>query len=180
MASDTKHSGKNIKCPYDSNVLVETLIKYKPKLITIANDVLHSHVQSEDVFQDAIVKACTMRSTCIHCPIGYACRMVYNLALDEARRRSHDKLKMTTIDDADTLPAANVSALDCIVATETLHEVLSSLKNLPRRTHEAFIRHRVEGIPQKDIAKELGVSRTLVNFMIKDAHRSCERTLRAA
>lgn len=29
--------------------------------------------------------------------------------------------------------------------------------------------YRLHGVPQKDIAKELGVSPTLVNFMIRDA-----------
>ncbi|WP_368856156.1 sigma factor-like helix-turn-helix DNA-binding protein, partial [Klebsiella pneumoniae] len=50
----------------------------------------------------------------------------------------------------------------------------------PKRTHDAFIRLRIEGVPQKDIAEELGVSRTLVNFMIKDAHRYCEQSLKVA
>ena len=57
---------------------------------------------------------------------------------------------------------------------------MASLNDLPKRTHDAFIRHRIEGVPQKDIAEELGVSRTLVNFMIKDAHRYCEQSLKVA
>ncbi len=162
------------------NVLVDTLVQYKPKLLKIAEGVLHSHVHSEDIFQDAVVKACTMQSSCIQCPVGYACRMVYNLALDEARKRSREKLKMMPMDGADSIPAPAVTALDSLVATETLRDVLNSLKNLPKRTHDAFVRHRIEGVPQKDIAEELGVSRTLVNFMVKDAHRACQRTLNAA
>jgi len=179
MAIEQKHSEmEKITNLYDGNVLLDALIQYKPKFIKIAEDVLHSHAQSEDIFHDAIVKACTMRPSCIHCPVGYACRMVYNLALDEARRKSHEKLRVTPIDDADSIPARSVSALDCLVASETLHEVLDSLNNLPRRTHDVFIRHRIEGVPQKDIAEELGVSRTLINFMIKDAHRACQHTLK--
>lgn len=165
---------------YNGNVLVDALIQYKSKLIKIAEGVLHSHTQSEDIFHDAVVKACTMQSDCIHCPVGYACRMVYNLALDEARKRSHEKLNIMPIDGVESIPASNVNALDCLVTTETLRDVLNSLKNLPKRTHDAFVRHRIDGVPQKDIAEELGVSRTLVNFMIKDAHRTCQQTLDAA
>ncbi|MEK1889892.1 MAG: sigma-70 family RNA polymerase sigma factor [Phyllobacterium sp.] len=168
----------NYSC--ESNVLVDVLIQYKPKMMKIADRVLQSQGQSEDVFQDAVVKACTMRPVCIQCPVGYACRMVYNLALDAARKGSREKLNRASFDGADTIPAPCVSALDCLVAGETLREVLSSLQGLPQRTHDAFVRHRIEGIPQKDIAAELGVSPTLVNFMIKDAHRACERTLNAA
>lgn len=121
-----------------------------------------------------------MRPSCIRCPVGYACRMVYNLALDEARKRSYEKLNMTPVDGMESIPAPSVSALDCLVTTETLWEVLNSLNNLPKRTQDAFVRHRVDGIPQKDIAEEMGVSRTLVNFMIRDGHRACQQTLSAA
>src|SRR5262245_11417729 len=164
----------------DSNTLVDVLIRYKPKMMKIADGVLNSPTQSEDVFQDAVVKACSMRGGCIQCPVGYACRMVYNLALDEARKKAREKLKRAPIDGAHSIPAPCVNALDCLLAGETLREVLSSLQELPQRTHDAFVRHRIDGIPQKDIAAELGVSRTLVNFMIKDAHRACERKLSAA
>lgn len=164
----------------NGNVLVDTLIQYKPKLIKIAENILHSNAQSEDIFYDAIIQACTMRSDCIHCPVGYACRMVYNLALDEARKLSNERHRRMPIDGVELIPAPSVSALDCLVTTETVHEVLNYLKKLPKRTHDAFVRHRTNGIPQKDIAEELGVSRTLVNFMIKDAHRACQQTLNAA
>ncbi|PWV89204.1 sigma-70 family RNA polymerase sigma factor [Phyllobacterium myrsinacearum] len=168
------------KSLYDENVLVDALVKYKNKLIVIAESVVHSHAQAEDIFHDAIVKACTMQTSCIHCPVGYACRMVYNLALDEARKRQHEKKNLMPMDGVDSVPAPCVNALDCIVMTEALNRVMTSLKDLPKRTHDAFIRHRIEGVPQKDIAEELGVSRTLVNFMIKDAHRYCEQSLKAA
>ncbi len=35
--------------------------------------------------------------------------------------------------------------------------------------------YRLHGVPQKDIAKELGVSPTLVNFMIRDALVHCRK-----
>ncbi|MGH6859573.1 MAG: sigma-70 family RNA polymerase sigma factor [Phyllobacterium sp.] len=165
---------KNIK---NENILLEVLLNYKKKLLRIAYGVLHSHAQAEDIFQDAVVKACTMKSSCIHCPVGYACRMVYNLALDEVRKRSYETRNMVPIDGRDMIPSPSVTALDCLVTTEMLREVLRSLDTLPKRTHDAFLRHRLDGVPQKDIAAELGVSRTLVNFMIKDAHRACQQSL---
>lgn len=161
--------------PYDGNVLVRTLIQSKPKLVKIAERVLRSHAQSEDIFHDAVVKACSVQSNWIHCPVGYACRMVYNLALDAARKQSHEKLHTIPAGGIDSVPARSVSALDCMLSAEALDEVLYALENLPKRTRDAFVRHRIDGVSQKDIAKELGVSRTLVNFMIKDAHRTCQQ-----
>ncbi|MGO7888685.1 sigma factor-like helix-turn-helix DNA-binding protein, partial [Rhizobium ruizarguesonis] len=65
------------------------------------------------------------------------------------------------------------TVLDQLVAAENLRNVLASLEALPKRTNDAFIRHRLNGVPQKDIEAELGVSRTLVNFMIKEAEEHC-------
>lgn len=45
----------------------------------------------------------------------------------------------------------------------------------PKRTRYAFEMYRLHGVPQKDIAKELGVSPTLVNFMIRDALVHCRK-----
>ena len=41
----------------------------------------------------------------------------------------------------------------------------------------AFEMHRIDGVPQRDIASELRVSPTLVNFMVRDAHNHCRARL---
>jgi DNA-directed RNA polymerase specialized sigma24 family protein len=57
----------------------------------------------------------------------------------------------------------------------SLNLVSSALSELPERTRYAFERHRVYGLAQKEVAKELGVSNTLVNFMIRDALAHCRK-----
>jgi RNA polymerase sigma-70 factor, ECF subfamily len=164
----------------DDNPILSAMLENKRRLITIAERVLQSKLQAEDIFHDAVVKVCGMRTGCIHCPMGYACRMIHNLALDEVRKRQSERRKLVPLDDIDTIPAAGVDALDCMIGAEALERVLSCLHDLPRRTHDAFLRHRVEGVPQKEIAAELGVSTTLVNFMIRDAHRHCRARFNSA
>ncbi|MEP1694897.1 MAG: hypothetical protein ABJJ69_00005, partial [Paracoccaceae bacterium] len=56
-------------------------------------------------------------------------------------------------------------------------EVIRKVASFPKHKQTEFIRHRLGGIPQKQIAKDLDVSPTLVNFMIKDIERAC-RTAR--
>ena len=53
--------------------------------------------------------------------------------------------------------------------------IADALTELPQRTRYAFEMYRLHGVPQKDIAKELGVSPTLVNFMIRDALVHCRK-----
>ena len=57
----------------------------------------------------------------------------------------------------------------------TLENIADALTELPSRTRYAFEMYRLHGVPQKDIAKELGVSPTLVNFMIRDALVHCRK-----
>ena len=51
--------------------------------------------------------------------------------------------------------------------------IYKALEELPERTSKVFRLHRIEGQAQKDIARELGVSPTLINLMVWKAHRHC-------
>ena len=62
---------------------------------------------------------------------------------------------------------------------QTLQMVASALSELPERTRYAFEADRIQGVSQKDIAAKLGVSPTLVNFMIRDALVHCRQRVEA-
>ncbi|MDR9780750.1 sigma-70 family RNA polymerase sigma factor [Rhizobium redzepovicii] len=157
----------------NGNAVVNAMIENKDKLLKTIESVVKSRSYSEDIFQDGVIKAYGVKTDGIRCPIGYAFRMVYNLALDESRRRRQQVNNYRSIDQVQEITAPIPTVLDQLVAAETLRDVLASLEALPKRTNDAFIRHRLNGVPQKDIAAELGVSRTLVNFMIKAAEEHC-------
>jgi len=55
----------------------------------------------------------------------------------------------------------------------TLQRVADALDELPERTRYAFEMHRLHRVTQKEIARELGVSPTLVDFMVRDAMVYC-------
>lgn len=57
----------------------------------------------------------------------------------------------------------------------TLENIADALTRLAPAHRYAFEMYRLHGMPQKDIAKELGVSPTLVNFMIRDALVHCRK-----
>ncbi|WP_082928097.1 sigma-70 family RNA polymerase sigma factor [Rhizobium bangladeshense] len=161
----------------NGNAVVNAMIENKEKLLKTIESVVKSKSYSEDIFQDGIIKAYGVNVEGVRCPIGYAFRMVYNLALDESRRRRQQMNNYRSIDQVQEITAPIPTVLDQLVAAETLRDVLASLEALPKRTNDAFIRHRLNGVPQKDIAAELGVSRTLVNFMIKAAEQHCHSAI---
>ncbi len=51
--------------------------------------------------------------------------------------------------------------------------LFEALAQLPERTQCAFKLYMLEGYSQRDVAKQFGVSPTLVNFMIRGALKHC-------
>ncbi len=60
---------------------------------------------------------------------------------------------------------------------QALCALAGALSELPERTQRAFEMCRLQGMTQKEIASELGVSPTLVNFMVRDACIHCRAKL---
>ena len=72
------------------------------------------------------------------------------------------------------------------ISYATLEHIADALTELlPKRTRYAFEMYRLHGVPQKDIAKELGVSPTLVQLhdprrpgALPQGHRRAPETIR--
>ena len=152
------------------NALVEAMVGNRCRLLAIARKVLKAGDDAEDIFHDAVLKACDMAGQCIDRPENYACRLVRNLALDEARKRCRLAKIRRPVEEIELLPEWAPDAQRHVEARQTLTAVIRAVEGLPPRTRDAFVRHRIEGVQQKEVARSLGVSPTLVNFMIRDAH----------
>lgn len=151
----------------------------RTRLLKIARSILACPLLAEDVVQDAALKlTCAARpGPCIDCPLHFACRVVRNLALDHKRSLSSTLRRTVPEACARDIAAPGTDPLARLENGEMLHTVAKALRELPERTRQVFQAHRVDGVPQKEIARRLGVSPTLVNFMIRDAHNHCRRRL---
>jgi RNA polymerase sigma-70 factor (ECF subfamily) len=162
--------------------LLQTLISNRANLIKTAARITGCHSRAEDVLQDAYIRVSSM--TCDTLPfnarLNYIFRIVRNLAIDHYRKQSMEQRYF--VNDEQNLNAApQVSNPESInVDRQTLGKVDRALAQLPERTRYAFVMYRVHGKPQKDIAVELGVSPTLVNFMIRDALVHCKNFVESA
>lgn len=164
-----------------AGVLLEAFITHRPKLVQIARRVLRCPYLAEDVVQDATLKATTLTgSRCVDCPLNFACQVVRNLAIDRERRRALERSHAAPESLAETIEAPGADATAHLNLVETMRIVAAALGQLPERTRLVFERHRLHYVPQKTIATELGVSPTLVNFMVRDADEHCRACLRSA
>lgn len=164
-----------------NDTLLEAFILHRAKLVQIARRVLRCPCLAEDVVQDAALKATVMAGPrCIDCPLHFACQIVRNLAIDRERRRALERSHAAPEALAEVIEAPCADPAAQLEMVETLHCLAAAIGELPDRTRRVFERHRLSQVPQKVIAAELGVSPTLVNFMIRDADAHCRASLHAA
>ncbi len=72
-----------------------------------------------------------------------------------------------------SVDAAGGTPETATASREFLRRVEAAVAELPEPTQTAFRLHRVEGVPQFEIAKQLGVSRALVCGLVRRGHLHC-------
>lgn len=161
--------------------LLQMLVSNRAGLIKTAARITGCHSRAEDVVQDAYLRVSRINADTLpsSARLNYVFRIVRNLAIDHYRKQSMEQRYFVS-DDQNLHCAPQLSNPESInVDLQTLGKVEHALAQLPERTRYAFVMYRVHGKPQKDIASELGVSPTLVNFMIRDALVHCRNFVAA-
>lgn len=161
--------------------LLHTLISHRTALVKAAARITGCHSRAEDVVQDAYLRISRMAAPQpFTASLSYVFRIVRNLAIDHYRKQAMEQ-KYFISDEHDMNSAPLLANPESINADrQTLGSVDHALQQLPGRTRYAFVMYRIHGKQQKDIAAELGVSPTLVNFMIRDALVHCQTRVACA
>ena len=126
--------------------------------------------EAEDILQDMWLKLSQLEPGPVAEPLSYLYRMADNHMLDRHRagvrrvRREHLWGEDATVGTAD--------AERSLIAREGLHLVGDELARLGERTQSILYRYRVDGVSQKDIAGELGISLSLVEKHLQRAYRA--------
>jgi RNA polymerase sigma-70 factor (ECF subfamily) len=130
---------------------------------------------AEDLLQELWLKVAAVPSQPIDHPLSYLYRAANNLMLDryrsrrQAQRRDSDWTEAAT---SATGQSDDPSAERAIIARQHLHQVERELEALGARTAAIFRRHRVDGVAQKTIAQEHGVSVSTVESDLRRAYRT--------
>lgn len=126
---------------------------------------------AEDLLQELWIKASGGASGPIAEPLAYLYRTANNLMLDrrrsELRGARRDALWHETGDDN-----AAPEGEQRLIARERLAEVERALAALGGRTDAIFRRYRLEGVSQRDIAAEEGISLSAVEKHLQKAYRA--------
>ena len=129
---------------------------------------------AEDLLQELWLKLSSAPGGPIAHPLSYLYRAANNLMLDRYRSARQASLRDKRWSEmqapaAGTQPPGDERAL---VAREQVGAVEVALAALGTRAATVFRRHRLDGVGQRDIAAELGVSLSTVESDLRRAYRA--------
>lgn len=131
---------------------------------------------AEDLLQDLWMKLETREPEDVTEPLPYLYRMANNLMLDRYRSASRREKREQDWAGGGTgvlHEAADEAPVDeRLIAGQRLEQAEAVLRDLGPRVEMVFRRFRLEGVGQKLIAQELGVSLTTVEKDLQKAYRA--------
>jgi RNA polymerase sigma factor (sigma-70 family) len=163
-------------CNNGESSLIQAFLDNRVTLIKIATRITGCRSRAEDVVQDAFFRLRRSPSAAsIRGQLSYIYQTVRNLAIDHYRKQASEKRYYSPEEDGVNVALHGASPEALHLNQVTLEQIAEHLTQLPERTQYAFEMYCLHGVPQKVIASELGVSPTLVNFMIRDAMQLCRQ-----
>lgn len=161
--------------------LFQAFVDNRSILVKVATRITGCRSRAEDVVQDAYFRlhSAPQITASFKAQLSYLFQIVRNLAIDHYRKQALEQRYAGSEEEGLNVVTHNASPEALHINYATLEHIADALGQLPSRTRYAFEMYRLHGVPQKDIAKELGVSPTLVNFMIRDALVHCRKVAKA-
>ncbi|MCU1739482.1 MULTISPECIES: RNA polymerase factor sigma-70 [Pseudomonas] len=157
--------------------LLQAFVDNRLILVKIAARITGCRSRAEDVVQDAFfrLQSAPQITSSFKAQLSYLFQIVRNLAIDHYRKQALELRYSGPEEEGLNVVIQGASPENSHINFRALENIADALGELPQRTRYAFEMYRLHGVPQKDIAKELGVSPTLVNFMIRDALVHCRK-----
>jgi RNA polymerase sigma-70 factor (ECF subfamily) len=131
---------------------------------------------AEDLLHDLWFRALRTSSDPIADPLAYLFRTADNLVVDRHRRlasRARREGAWLKTASGTSAPVADaVSGEDVVLARDELRAVEATLASLGERTQLIFRRFRVDGLSQRQVADEMGISLSAVEKHLQRAYRA--------
>ncbi len=159
----------------EADGLEAVLLANRPRLLRF----LQAHGAgdaAEDLLQELWLKLSRTPTGPIANPLSYLYRAANNLMLDRHRSQRQARQRDQEWVEAGDAPAPGVAQAPPgergLIAREQLVAVTAELAALGDRAATIFRRHRLDGISQRDIAAELGISLSTVESDLRRAYRA--------
>lgn len=150
--------------------------KYYTELYRFINRKLRDREHAEDMAQETFIRALTVTQP-IRSHRSLLYRIARNLLVDHYRRPD-----LASGDAADEADAEQFAAPSYLQPYELIEEnqytelMTRTIEGLPPRCREAFILHRFDGLSQKEVARQMGISINMVEKHIIRAMLACRNS----
>ena len=131
---------------------------------------------AEDIFQDLWMRLTERRTGPIADPLPYVMRAANNLMLDRYRSARQSSLRDAAWSEASS--AQKPSAETALISREQLALVEQAITASGERPARIFRRFRVDGVAQRDIAAEIGVSLSTVEADLRKVYAAIAKLRR--
>lgn len=153
--------------PSEQLVAIET--RMRSALMAFFMRRLRNRAEAEDLTQDVFVRIAQTRLDSIASPDAYIFQIAANLLRDKARK---DKVRSEYWESRILDIQRGVELLDPFRSTagrQDLAMLLKYISDLPEKTRQIFILHRLENIEKATIAESFGLSVRMVEMHIRKA-----------
>ena len=135
-------------------------------------------IDGEDIGQDAALRMLQLKDhAAIDNPLRYLFRVARNLFVDAERARVRERAQIDPAADLETRPDLAADPEHILAGKQQLEHALSVIADMPPRCRMAFRLHRFEGLSYVAIAREMGISPSMVEKHIAEAMLRLVRAL---
>jgi RNA polymerase sigma-70 factor (ECF subfamily) len=131
---------------------------------------------AEDLLQELWLRVAASRPGPIASPLSYLFRAADMLMIDRYRSATQSRKREREWSEATGGALPGVSEMPSverhIIGRENARLVAETLETLGPRAAAIFRRHRIDGIPQRQVAEEFGVSLSTVESDLRGAYRA--------
>lgn len=142
--------------------------RYKAPLMSFFLRRIGDRTKAEDLAQEVLVRVIEYaKSRSIQIHDGFLFQIASNLLIDRARRAQTRRTNQPELEQI--TPQSEILTPERVVqGKQELAHVMRLLANLPPKTRNIFIQHRLEGLKYREIAEQYGLSISAVEkHMIK-------------
>jgi RNA polymerase sigma-70 factor (ECF subfamily) len=154
--------------------LSESLRVHAAELEAYAAGILRDASLAQDLMQTIWIRLDGVDATTVRSPRAFLFRMVRNAAIDWRRARMREG---PTEEVAPDLVSPHPSPEQQLADRQRLARVLAVMEQLPERTRQALLMHRIEGLKLREIAERLSISIALAHALVREGVAACAEGL---
>ncbi|WP_052071686.1 RNA polymerase sigma factor [Sphingopyxis sp. MWB1] len=125
---------------------------------------------AEDLFQDLWMRLSERHVGPVADPLAYVMRAANNLMLDRYRAARQREIRDAAWGETAATPPPSADA--ALISREQLAQVEAAVEAVGERPAQIFRRFRIDGLPQRAIAAELGISLSTVEADLRKVYAS--------